>query len=564
MASDRGYCAFRVRGQLPLFWPKMPPLQNSAKMVETISPVEGRIALALRGPLDMMEIYGACKMAGGKWMAQQCDLCRAVKRTARERLWDAMADGVFFAWGYLLLLNSNPFSLLSHDVYLPILFFAAIAIILAALSFVVVKVGNDALFRGGRAAVQAYLCAAASCALLGVAAACDLSPIATVLGASALGAGALFSFARLFFCRCADAAPLDVAVEVTMAFAIGIVVFFASIVAFSGPSLLFCHAVMLLFCGLGFLRASADTSGASLALSEVGVDVASPQNVLRLSEVVRPAFFRVGFFLAGLLLAYEFNGTQKTTHFAGVHVDPGQIGGTAFASFEYLLITAFFLVLLVVAYVRSNPIPLAVAVAVLVAASFLSIPTLDRLPFPELAATATVFLFVLWFSLCSVLRTISTVRGRLASYFTAVGFFSSGALAGSVVAFAALAFLSSEPMSLFFAGFQAAVLLAIIISLILFHKDAFALLGGKSPAGALDFSKLEDRCSVLVARYGLTKRESEILALLARGRNVPSVAEELSVSKSTVRSHVLQIYRKAGVSSRQELLDVIYGEGDLF
>ena len=497
-------------------------------------------------------------------MTQQGDQSGSVRRAIGGRLWDALVEGVFFAWGFLMLVNAAPFSLLSHNIFLPILFSVMVAAVLGVLSFASVKVAGVARLRESRAAAQAYLCAGTSCALLGLAVSCGLPPVAAALGSSVLGAVALFSFANLFYFRCANGTPVDVAVEATMAFAVGIAVFFISIVVFSGVSLLFFHAAMLLFCGLSFLHASLQELGNPEVSSGENADAALPGGGRRLPETVRLSFFKISFFLAGMMLAYEFNGTQKTMHFAGVHVDPAQIGGTAFVSFEYLLITSLFLALVVVAYARSSVVPLAVAVAVLVSASFLSIPTLDRLPFPELAATATVFLFMLWFSFCPVLQAVAEPRERLSVYFVGLGFLSLGALAGSVVAFAALAFLADAPRSSFFVGFQAAVLLAIIITLILFHKDVSALLGGASPAGAVDFSKLEDRCSVLAARYGLTKRESEVLGLLARGRNVPGAADDLCVSKSTVRSHVLQIYRKVGVNSRQELLGVIYGEGDLF
>lgn len=497
-------------------------------------------------------------------MARQVDSCGSIRRAVHARLWDAMAEGVFFAWGYLLLANSNTFSLLSRDIFLPILFFIAMAIVLGALSLAAAKAKDGAPTSGERAATQAYLCAAASSMLLGVAIPCGLSPVAAVLGASVLVAGSLFSFARLFFLRCSCADPLDVAVEVTMAFASGIAIFSVSIVAFSGASLLFCYSIMLLFCGLGYARASMLSCGKSSTSSEKGGDAGSPRSGLHSPKAIHPAFFRVTFFLVGMLLAYEFNGTQKTMHFVGVHVESAQIGGTALVSFEYLLIAAFFLVLVVVAYTRFNLVPLAIAIAILISASFLSVPTPDLLPFPLLAAVATVFLFMLWFSLCPVLQAAATARERSAVYFSALGSLSLGALAGSVIAFVALAFLGEEALFAFFAGFQATVLVAIVIVLIIFYRDISVLLGHDSPAKALDVSRLDDRCSMLAIRYRLTKRESEILGLLARGRNVPSVAEELSVSKSTVRSHVLQIYRKAGVNSRQELLDLIYGEGDLF
>lgn len=50
----------------------------------------------------------------------------------------------------------------------------------------------------------------------------------------------------------------------------------------------------------------------------------------------------------------------------------------------------------------------------------------------------------------------------------------------------------------------------------------------------------------------LTGRESEVLALLARGRSNRRIAEELSISEVTVRTHVSHILDKLGVSNRVE------------
>lgn len=68
---------------------------------------------------------------------------------------------------------------------------------------------------------------------------------------------------------------------------------------------------------------------------------------------------------------------------------------------------------------------------------------------------------------------------------------------------------------------------------------------------------MEVRCAVAVERYGLSAREAEVLSLLARGRDVPYIAEELVISKNTVRSHAKSIFAKTGVHSRQELIDLV-------
>lgn len=51
---------------------------------------------------------------------------------------------------------------------------------------------------------------------------------------------------------------------------------------------------------------------------------------------------------------------------------------------------------------------------------------------------------------------------------------------------------------------------------------------------------------------GLSARESEVLALIAEGLSNPAIAEALYISRETVKSHVKQVLRKLGVSSRVE------------
>lgn len=56
--------------------------------------------------------------------------------------------------------------------------------------------------------------------------------------------------------------------------------------------------------------------------------------------------------------------------------------------------------------------------------------------------------------------------------------------------------------------------------------------------------------------YSLSARETEVLALQAKGRNVPFIAEELGVSQATVRSHVKRIHQALNIHTQQELIDI--------
>ena len=67
----------------------------------------------------------------------------------------------------------------------------------------------------------------------------------------------------------------------------------------------------------------------------------------------------------------------------------------------------------------------------------------------------------------------------------------------------------------------------------------------------------EEACEAVSSRFGLTARESEVAALLGRGRTVGYVADELGISHNTVRGYIKNVYAKCDVHSRQDLIDLI-------
>lgn len=66
-------------------------------------------------------------------------------------------------------------------------------------------------------------------------------------------------------------------------------------------------------------------------------------------------------------------------------------------------------------------------------------------------------------------------------------------------------------------------------------------------------------CDALSCESSLTRRESEILLLMAKGRNVSYIADSLVISPHTAKTHIYHIYKKIGVSSHQELIDLVEG-----
>ncbi len=64
---------------------------------------------------------------------------------------------------------------------------------------------------------------------------------------------------------------------------------------------------------------------------------------------------------------------------------------------------------------------------------------------------------------------------------------------------------------------------------------------------------IERRCGQIAREYRLSKRESEILVLLAWGKSSKRIEEALCLSPNTVKTHVRHIYAKLGIHSRAEL-----------
>jgi DNA-binding NarL/FixJ family response regulator len=53
---------------------------------------------------------------------------------------------------------------------------------------------------------------------------------------------------------------------------------------------------------------------------------------------------------------------------------------------------------------------------------------------------------------------------------------------------------------------------------------------------------------------GLTTRELQLLAMIARGLVAKEIAHEVHISEKTVRNHISNIYRKLGIFDRSQIV----------
>lgn len=73
-----------------------------------------------------------------------------------------------------------------------------------------------------------------------------------------------------------------------------------------------------------------------------------------------------------------------------------------------------------------------------------------------------------------------------------------------------------------------------------------------------DSKPIEKACHALSLKYGLSPREIEAFVILAQGHALKRVQEELVVAEGTAITHRRNIYRKLGVHSRQEMIDLVH------
>lgn len=103
----------------------------------------------------------------------------------------------------------------------------------------------------------------------------------------------------------------------------------------------------------------------------------------------------------------------------------------------------------------------------------------------------------------------------------------------------------------------AALLLALGSISVLGRRTLFETQKDDPAQQVLQTQDLEQRCDDLAFAHGLTRRECQVLSLLAKGYTVKAIAAEYTVSQNTVKSQTRSVYVKLGVHTRQELLSLI-------
>ena len=140
-------------------------------------------------------------------------------------------------------------------------------------------------------------------------------------------------------------------------------------------------------------------------------------------------------------------------------------------------------------------------------------------------------------------------------------FVVTGAVAMTVPGLAGSALPPGEAWSVI--GAVACVATAVVIPALPSTSSSAATFALKSLPENQNY---EDRAAQaregIVAKYGLSPRESDVLGLLVQGRTRNQIAEGLGLSSWTVKEYVASLYAKVGVHSAKELMVLVAnGEG---
>lgn len=103
-----------------------------------------------------------------------------------------------------------------------------------------------------------------------------------------------------------------------------------------------------------------------------------------------------------------------------------------------------------------------------------------------------------------------------------------------------------------------------ICTIILIYREDFtsAFRAGQldDSQGNMGYENIEDRLKAVSENYNLTERESEVMELAYKGFTNPQIAEQLYISKNTVKIYMHNILEKLDISTRTELIHFINNE----
>ncbi|NLT15560.1 MAG: response regulator transcription factor, partial [Clostridiales bacterium] len=92
------------------------------------------------------------------------------------------------------------------------------------------------------------------------------------------------------------------------------------------------------------------------------------------------------------------------------------------------------------------------------------------------------------------------------------------------------------------------------------HADLLYHPGGrdrKNGAFFITMEPVDGEQAVADYKFKFTKREADIIDGIVQGKNNAQLAEALQLSENTIKTHIQNIYRKAGAGNRTELAYIL-------
>lgn len=291
-----------------------------------------------------------------------------------------------------------------------------------------------------------------------------------------------------------------------------------------------------------FDRIRSNPSAATLALTE-------PRAFLPYSHILFVSFFVFRIAFGFSLMFGESDGTPPLTVLA----------------FLPLAVVA----LQVMAAGKAAPADILYQVASLfVLAGFLSVlvPQLANTAVPNvlLAAGADCFSVLVYYTLAAIGRRNPShalpifAWGQFAT--------SIGTLVGTSLGHMTNGLLIEEPLLvpgavvvvvLVFSAFNLLALRTFSFEKTIEGIEAVPLLEPADESGEEQSDVIDRQSTRIATRFTLTERETDVFRLLAKGRNVPFIEEELIISRNTIKTHIKHIYQKMDLHSQQELIDMV-------
>lgn len=169
------------------------------------------------------------------------------------------------------------------------------------------------------------------------------------------------------------------------------------------------------------------------------------------------------------------------------------------------------------------------------------------------------FYIIIWALWALLARKLNKPVAQFASL--SMTMLMAGQLVGSIVG-AQIVSLASDPYTMAIAA-ACSVFVILLVSLFAFEspfpESGWSVFDPSSQDGPAP--RFKRSLNKLAELRGLSPRETEVLVLLAKGRNCSFISAQLVISEETAKTHIKRIYRKFGVHSQQALLDMIELDG---